>query len=507
MTMTILSLNNASYIARDHLFQNLDLTLGPGDRLGLVAQNGAGKSTLLRCLAGEAELSSGEIYISRGVRVGHMTQDVSPDLVNASFRDAVLSALPPETRESESWRVDMVLDSLNTPDITREAKVSELSGGWQRLMLLARVWVTEPDVLLMDEPTNHLDLGKIILLENWLDTWVGSVPVIVASHDRSFLDNATNRTLFLRPGTSQQFAHPYSRARDELYHVDATKAAEQERQMNEAGRLRRQSAKLKNIGINSGSDLLQKKQKQLRERAEKIEEAASDLHRERSGEIRLTNRGTHAKSLIRIEDLTIATPDERTLFTIEKLDVFQGDRIALLGPNGVGKSTLVRMLRRVLMKAEDIQGIRATPSLVTGYMDQALSDVPVDQTSAEFIAALGPGDAQTRSNLASAGIPFEAQNKAMSTLSLGQRSRVALLALRYVEPNFYLLDEPTNHVDIAGQEDLADEIKTRGASCVLVSHDRTFVRETGNRFLMIERGKLRELENSDDYFSALPSQL
>ena len=501
--MAILSLKDAGFIAQDHLFQDLSLTLNANDRIGLVAQNGAGKSTLLRCLAGEIELGSGEIFRSRGTSIGYMAQDVSPELTDLTLSEAVLAALPKAARDSESWRVDMVLDTLNTPEVTRDTRISALSGGWQRLMLLARVWVTDPDILLMDEPTNHLDLEKILVLEEWFATWVGSVPVIVASHDRSFLDTVTNRTLFLRPEISHQFSLAYSRARDELVHRDTAQAVEQERKLNEASRLRRQSAKLKNIGINSGSDLLQKKQKQLRERAEKIEESASSLHRKQAGEISLANRRTHAKSLIRIKDVSISTPDDRALFKIAKLDVFPGDRIVVLGQNGVGKSTFVRLLRSALVDGREVPGIRVTPSLVTGYIDQALSDIPLDQTSFNFIAGLAQSDAHTRSSLATAGITYDWQSRPIKQLSLGQRSRVALLALRFAEPNFYLLDEPTNHVDIAGQEALAEEIKVRGASCVLVSHDRTFVRDVGTRFLSIERVGLRESETPEAYFTAL----
>lgn len=214
--MIILSPKDAGFIAQDLLFQKLALTLNPNDRIGLVAQNGAGKSTLLRCLAGDIKLGSGEIFLSRGTSIGYMAQDVDPALLNLTLGQAVLAALPKSVRKSESWRVDMVLDTLNTPEVTRDTQISKLSGGWQRLMLLARVWVTDPNILLMDEPTNHLDLEKILVLEDWFATWVGSVPVIVASHDRSFLDTVTNRTLFLRPEISHQFSLPYSRAREEL---------------------------------------------------------------------------------------------------------------------------------------------------------------------------------------------------------------------------------------------------------------------------------------------------
>ena len=196
--MTLMTLRGLGVMLAAPLFSDLTLTINPGDRIGLVAANGRGKSTLLRCLAGTAEATNGEITRSRGLRVGHVTQEVPEDVSGMTLAEAVRGALPPDQADSEGWRVDIVLDELEVPVDLRQVAVGALSGGWQRMAMLCRVWVTEPDLLLMDEPTNHLDLHRIGRLQDWLTALPRDVPVVVASHDRAFLDAVTNRTLFLR---------------------------------------------------------------------------------------------------------------------------------------------------------------------------------------------------------------------------------------------------------------------------------------------------------------------
>lgn len=167
--MALISLKSLGVTMSAPLFSNLDLTIAAGDRLGIVAANGRGKSTLLKCLAGAFEPTAGDITRSRGLLVGHVAQSVPDALLGRSFHDVVADALPAEQRDSEVWRIDVVLDSLDVPEDMRSRPMRGLSGGWQRLALVARVWVTDPDVLLLDEPTNHLDLAKIGQLESWLN--------------------------------------------------------------------------------------------------------------------------------------------------------------------------------------------------------------------------------------------------------------------------------------------------------------------------------------------------
>ena len=501
--MASISLKSISAVATAPLFADLNIVIADGDRVGLVAGNGLGKTTLLRIMAGETEPSAGEIVRSRGLRIGYVEQDVPAALLPLTLRDAVLDALPAADRETDAWRADVALDGFDTPYEMRDRLASELSGGWQRLMLIARVWVTDPDAMLMDEPTNHLDLTKIFKLETWLNREARNIPLVVASHDRDFLDAVTNRTLFLRPVASRYFPLSYSAARDELEREDASQAAQNERDLKEAAKLRKQAAKLNNIGINSGSDLLVVKTKQLRDRAAKIEEAVRPVHKERAGEIRLGNSGTHAKLLLGLENVDVVTPDGRVLFRIDKLHIFQGDRIVLLGRNGTGKTQLVKLLHRA-MTGEDVAGIRVTPSLVLGYTDQDMSQLPTRETPESFISTrFDQTDARVRSLLAAAGFVIEKQSQPIGKLSFGQRARLGLLALRLTAPNFYLMDEPTNHVDIPGREALEGEILAHGATAVLVSHDRSFVRNVGTRYLEIVGRRLKEVEGPEDFFETM----
>ena len=491
--MSLIQVRNLGVVSPRPLFQHLDFALHEADRIGLVAGNGAGKTTLLRCIAGQAEAGAGDIVRRRGLRVGFVEQDVPAALLDLPLAEAIRRALPVAEREANGWKVGLVLDMLETPEAMRGRRLCELSGGWQRLALIARAWIADPDVLLLDEPTNHLDLQRLAVLENWINHATDGVAMLIASHDRQFLDRCTNRTLFLRAEESRLYAHPFSRARGLLAEDDAAREAKLARDGKEVDRLRRNAGQLRNIGINSGSDLLLKKAKYLTGRAEALEETLRPVEKIRVGDIRLANRGTHAKVLLRLDDVAVAAPDGRPLFRTGKLAIFQHDRVVVGGANGVGKSQFIGLLRRAMLLGEAVAGLAASPALVVGYLDQQMSQLPAEQTPLAFVAgAFRLGDQRSVSLLAGAGFDLAAQRRPIARLSPGQKARLGLLALRLEAPNFYLLDEPTNHVDIAGQERLEAEILAQEASCVLVSHDRFFVRAVGTRFLRVQGGRLVE---------------
>ncbi len=354
--MSLINIRNLGVTLSAPLFSGLNLAINAGDRIALVAANGRGKSTLLRCVAGLMEASEGDIAKSRGLSVGLVEQDVPPALMDMPFYAAVHETLPVERQANESWRVDVALESLEVPEALRRRPLKQLSGGWQRFAMLARVLVAEADVLLLDEPTNHLDLARIRHLEEWLNSLPRDMPLVISSHDRAFLDAVTNRTLFLRPKQSQIFSLPYLRARAALDEADAADERRYQRDVKTAQQLRPQAAKLNNIGINSGSDLLLSKTRQLKQRAERLEDAAKPAHLERSaGAIKLVNRGTHAKVLITLDDAAVEAPDGRLLFKTGKQFICRDDRIVQLGPNGAGKTRLVEMLRAAIEAPQIVQ--------------------------------------------------------------------------------------------------------------------------------------------------------
>lgn len=505
-----ITLQNVGISFSEHLFKNISFSFGIGDRVGVVGNNGAGKTALLRCIAGLAEPAEGTIIRPKRSRLGYVEQVIPQALMALSLRESILDGIPLNERDYNGWRVELVLEAFGAPEDMRERPLSRLSGGWQRLALIARAWAAEPDILIIDEPTNHLDLTKIIVLENWLNREVVDIPLLIVSHDRRFLNVCTNRTLFLRPGESLMYGYSFSHARKLLEEDDRALESKKDREMKEMQRLRKSAHKLRQIGVDYYSPAALRKSIQIAKRADIIQESLPSTHIEQRRDIKLSSRSTHAKRIVVIENLTIKRPDGVPLFRVGKLEICQGDRMVVLGRNGTGKTQLVKRLRAGFANLDDAraEGIAIAPSVIMGYLDQDMSQLPDGETLRGYINGISTaGEQHTTSLLVASGFQLSQHGQKISALSPGQRARLALLSLRVVEPSFYLMDEPTNHIDIVGQEQLEVEILIHAATAILVSHDRTFVENTGTRFVVVENERALAIDSPDLYYQSLAEDI
>jgi ATPase subunit of ABC transporter with duplicated ATPase domains len=504
--MSYVRLDRVSVTYARPVLQDGNLSVNDGDRIGIVGINGGGKSTLLKCIVGDIEPSEGRVFRSGGVRFGVMEQDIPDGLRQKTLYEVVSAALPAADRDANTWKVDMALDALQAPQAYRTRPINELSGGWQRLALIARLGVSEPDVMVLDEPTNHLDAEKMFVLERWLTDLFGSTPLLAVSHDRAFLAHCTNKTLFLRGARLVAYPLSYERAKQLLLDDERTVASQRARELKEMDRLQRSAHELRQIGINNRSDAALRKSAQIAKRARAIESELPYQHEEGRRDIRLGTSSIQAKRLVAIRNAVIRTPDARVLFSIDRLDIQQGDRIVILGRNGCGKSRFLNWISEAFARAPDSDDttITVTPTANLGRIDQHLSHLPLDKSLRDYAAlALALDDTRSTGALVNAGFPLALHQTPLGLLSHGQRARMALLALRHAYPNFYLMDEPTNHLDIDGQEQLEFEIREVGATSIVVSHDRAFVKGIGTRFLMIDGGRLQPIDAPEAYYDLL----
>lgn len=501
----VLGMERASfYYGSGRVFEGVSFLLDDA-RTALVGENGAGKSTLLKCLLGSLELNAGQVIRSRGLRIGSVPQDVPGGLAAKTVREVLHEALLRVGQEDDWWRIDVLIEEIGVEPELLDKRFGELSGGWQRLMLIAAAAKLEdPDILILDEPTNHLDLANINTLERWL-TVEFEIPMLIVSHDREILDRVTERTLFLRSDGVHAFKTRFSVAREELLRRDVTAATRARLEEKEIERLEKTAARYKVWAVKNPD--LNKRKKAVESRIARIAAERTPTYTARERRLELADGDIDAKVALRMADLDVKTPDGRKLMTIDRLTVAAGDRIALLGVNGAGKSTLLsRVAAAYDPTREHYDGqapVRFNPSCRLVYFDQSMRDLPVDMAILDFVAeAEGVTEKEAIRVLAQAGFAFARLREPIGVLSHGERARLVFLKMKLLRPNFYLLDEPTNHLDIEGQEDLEEQLERSDVSCVFVSHDRFFTRTAATRFLEIRRGRLVEIDDPDAFFDA-----
>ena len=511
------------FLPQGYLFKDVSLQINRGDKVGLVGKNGAGKSTLLKLIAGTQKPSEGNIHKPKECTVGYLSQDIRIDASQTVFNflffsNDTLNALRiliDDVNHQLTVRVDYesdeyatLLDQVNelnhsfnlnegfqweekimttltglgfsADEIERE--LSTFSGGWQMRAELARILVNRPDVLLLDEPTNHLDIISISWLETYLQRFEGAV--ILISHDRLFLDNVTKRTLEISLGKIYDFPFAYSK-----YKV--VRAEEKERLES--------AKKQQDKDIKHAEELIDK----FRAKKNKAAFAQSLIKKlDKTERIEVENDGVAkmkiafplsvqpGKWVLEMENLGKSFGDN-LLFHSTNLTVGRGEKIALLGPNGVGKSTL---LKRILDKLDGDGKVHLGHNVnVTYFAQDQAEKIDPTKTVLETVeyAATGGIRRDLRSILGAFLFSGEDVDKKVGVLSGGERTRLALCQLLLSPSNFLILDEPTNHLDIQSKEVLKEALKNYEGTFIVVSHDREFLDGLTNRIWEIQAKLLR----------------
>lgn len=506
------------HLPQGYLFNDISLQINKGDKIGLVGKNGAGKSTLLKLIAGWDAPSEGKIHQPKDTTVGFLTQDIKIDTTKSVFDylkysnetlnsireeiDSINHGLTTRTDyESESYlqllddlnvandqfqlhegyqweeKIISTLDGLGFDTKKQESDLASLSGGWKMRAELAKILVNKPDVILLDEPTNHLDIISISWLENYLQRFDGAV--ITISHDRLFLDNVTKRTLEISNGGVLDFPYPYS-----IY---------KERRAEEIERLR-EAQKQQTKDIKHTEELINKfrakKNKaafaqSLIKKLEKTERIQVDNDSVAKMNISFPLSVQPGKWVLDLEHVGKSYGDN-LLFKEVNITVGRGEKIALLGANGMGKSTL---LKRILNKVDGEGTVKYGHNAeVTYFAQDQAENLDPNKTIYEIVDETAEGEIRKdlRSILGAFLFTGEDADKRVGVLSGGERTRLALCQLLLSPSNVLILDEPTNHLDIQSKEVLKSALKNYEGTFIVVSHDREFLDGLTNRIWDIE---------------------
>jgi len=526
------------------VLQDITFSISTGERLGLIGPNGCGKSTLLRILTGQEKPDSGLLAHTRpGLRIGYLAQglDIDPSLTvaeacspaseQASESEMVklaseLAANPTDKKLQLAYdealqtleRVNLLpanlLASLGLAGIPPDTKIGALSGGQKTRLMLARLLLTEPNLLLLDEPTNHLDIGMLEWLEDWLNRFRGAV--LIVSHDRIFLDNTVSAILELDPSTHTlgHYAGNYS------YYVEQ-KLTEHEHQLREyadwkaeISRLRRAAVRMRegarfrkggkaDPGNTDGFAIgfFADRTKETVKKAKHIEARADHLLNEEriekprpSWQMKLdfATPDHQSKDILVTEYLSIGYPGHVPLLENIRLHIHAGDRIALTGPNGCGKTTL---LGTIAGKLEPAAGsVRLGPSVKLGYMTQEQEHLDLQKSPMETIQGAGIfNQTEARHFLHFFLFGGDDPLRPCGKMSYGERSRLELALLVAQGCTFLLLDEPINHLDIPARARFEQALAKCTGSVLAVIHDRYFIEQFATQMWVVEDGRIRRI--------------
>lgn len=482
------------------LFHNLDLTINTDDRIGMVGHNGSGKSTLISILNGSQQADEGDISRNSSLQLETVEQFMDPVLNEHTLLEALIDKLPEEEKTVSQYKADQLLAQLGFSVTEHDFLVKNLSGGQQNRLMFARAVINEPNVILFDEPTNHLDLKTLVLFEHYLQDMRAAFLII--SHDREFLDAVTTRTVFLRDERLYSFDLPYSEAKDALDEQDYAARAAREVEEKNIKRLEASAKRIATWGKVYDNEKLARKAKSMEKRIAKLEDEKTFVTRGSGLNLTIDVGSAQANRMLHIEHQDIRAPvTANTLFHIEDLMIRPGERVALLGHNGAGKTTLINLIMDKYEHHKDSDVVKFNPQCQIGYYDQELELLdPVKSITATLHDRCGGADNAIKSALIKAGFPYRDLDKKVAVLSGGEKARLMFLIIKLNQPNFLILDEPTNHIDIQGKEELEQQILDTNATVLITSHDRRFVDNIADRFVLIHDGRLQEIYDPIEFY-------
>ena len=484
------------------LFDSLSFTLKKGDRIGLLGDNGCGKSTLLKVLDGTDSPAAGTVALAGYCLMARVEQHLPEAIYPLTMLDAVLAQLPATERESLHWKAETLLAGMGFTPQDMALTSATLSGGQHTRLLLARALIGDPDLLLLDEPSNHLDLPTLLWLEQFLQNWSGSF--VLVSHDRQLLDAVTNGSWILRDKMLHYFALPCTAARQALVAKDESDALRHKAEQKEIDRVTASARRLATWGKVYDNEDLARKAKQMEKQVERLKESQTELTAGSPWTLTLRGDALRADRLLEMENLSVAPePGLSELFHVDIARLRSGDRVAIVGRNGCGKSSLMKLIWRHFSGEPSETGLKLHPRVSPGYYDQTLNQLSEEATIFDALEPFAP-DPQTRKMaLISAGFPWARHGQKVSTLSGGERSRLLFIGLTLARYSLLMLDEPTNHLDMEGKEALAETLQQFEGGVLLVSHDRQLISQSCNRFWLIEDGRLSEWHDAEAVFERL----
>ena len=543
--MIVISANQLTKLyGVDEILKDVSFHINAGDRVGIVGANGAGKSTLLNILSGELTCDSGNYFISGDLRIGYFHQNdlftsektvyeemlsifshliqMENDMTEISERIAELSSLPetPERadqirrllseydRLSESFRLQNgygykseiigVLNSMAFPPSFFEKNTNSLSGGERTRLALAALLLKKPDILLLDEPTNHLDIGTLKWLEQYLRAYQGTVVII--SHDRYFLDHTVNRIFEIENRRLSVYEGNYTFYAQEKKVRLISELRTYEKQQEEIQRQEDMIRRFKERGTEKLAKRAKSREKLLA-KVEVIEKPAVSASQMKIQFKESSKSGNDTLQAFEIAKTYGTGEEKRTLFSNVSFDIKRGERICIIGPNGTGKTTLLKM---IMSEIPPTSGhIKVGHNIVFGYYDQQQSMLNETSTVLEEMrdAYSLYSDTQLRGLLGRFLFKNDDVFKQISALSGGERARLALLKLMLSGANVLILDEPTNHLDIASKEVFEDALLDFPGTCVIVSHDRYLLNKVPTSIYELTKEGITVYPGNYDYYN------